>query len=316
MNKNNTIDKQYLFKPALHRVLYRYFKYVLFPSKAISRSPPFFVNFLEIDSEDFMLTEGIMKSWDSVHWERCGWYLDCPASKAPSFDIALRDSIQPPSLRTGTPSDTVDTPLEVLASQRPASKSKRQPRQKKAPVSYQVQRATSPVVTPPLFSAPDAAHASSASRLPASPPSPSVLPAEPITKRQKVDVPESSTATTFLSPPKRHPMKMKVVALSSAYTSQQLLVNDSFVRIVEEKTITGKFSTNYEDIVYFLNKVFTPPHFPIHYSIAFIFSMSCCRLVVGFLWHWIFFSMSSSSSELPGLTFLSVLGWQWTPLLL
>lgn len=256
VNKNNTIDKQYLFKPALHRVLYRYFKYVLFPSKAISRSPPFFVNFLERDSEDFMLTEGIMKSWDSVHWERCGWYLDCPASKAPSFDIVLRDSIQPPSLRTGTPSDTVDTPLEVLASQRPASKSKRQPRQKKAPVSDQVQRATSPVGTPPLFSAPDAALASSASRLPASPPSPSVLLAEPITKRQKVDVPESSTATTFLSPPKRHPMKVKVVALSTAYTSQQLLVNDSFVRIVEEKTITGKFSTNYEDIVYFLNKVF------------------------------------------------------------
>jgi hypothetical protein len=66
VNKNNTIDKQYLFKPALHRVLYRYFKYVIFPSKAISRSPPFFVNFLKRDSEDFLLTEGIMKSWDFV----------------------------------------------------------------------------------------------------------------------------------------------------------------------------------------------------------------------------------------------------------
>jgi hypothetical protein len=203
-----------------------------------------------------MLTEGIMKSCDSMHWERCGWYFDCPIGKAPSFDIGLRDSIQPPSLRTGIPSDTVDIPLEVIASQRPASKSKRKPRQKKAPVSDQVQRATSPVVTPPLFSTPDVAHASSASRLPESPPSFSVLPVEPITKLQKVHVPKSSTATTFLSPPKRHPMKMKVVALSSAYTSEQLLVNDSFVRIVEEKTITGKFSTNYEDIVYFLNKVF------------------------------------------------------------
>jgi hypothetical protein len=197
-----------------------------------------------------------MKSCDSMHWERCGWYFDCPIGKAPSFDIGLRDSIQPPSLRTGIPSDTVDIPLEVIASQRPASKSKRKPRQKKAPVSDQVQRATSPVVTPPLFSTPDVAHASSASRLPESPPSFSVLPVEPITKLQKVHVPKSSTATTFLSPPKRHPMKMKVVALSSAYTSEQLLVNDSFVRIVEEKTITGKFSTNYEDIVYFLNKVF------------------------------------------------------------
>ena len=255
VNKNNTIDKQYLFKPALHRVLYQYFKYVIFPSKAISRSPPFFVNFLERHSEDFMLTEGIIKSLDSVYWERCGWYLDCPASKAPSFDIVLRDSIQPPCLRTGIPSDTVDISLEVLASQRPSSKSKRQPRQKKTHVSDQVQRANSPVGTPPLFSALDAALASSACRLPASLPSPSVLPVEPITKRQKVDVQKSSTATTFLSSLKRHPMKVKAVALSSAYTSQQLLINDSFVCIVEEKTITRKFSTNYEDIVYFLNKV-------------------------------------------------------------
>jgi len=67
VNKNNTIDKQYLFKPTLYRVLFRYFKYVLFPSKAISRSLPFFVNFLERDSKDFMLTEEIIKSWNSVH---------------------------------------------------------------------------------------------------------------------------------------------------------------------------------------------------------------------------------------------------------
>ena len=49
VNKNKTIDKQYLFKPTLHRVLYRYFKYVIFPSKAISKFPHFFVNFLEKD---------------------------------------------------------------------------------------------------------------------------------------------------------------------------------------------------------------------------------------------------------------------------
>jgi len=67
INKNNSIEKQYLFKPALHRVLYRYFKYVLFPNKAISRSPPFFVNYLKKDSEDFMLTDGIMKSGNAVH---------------------------------------------------------------------------------------------------------------------------------------------------------------------------------------------------------------------------------------------------------
>ena len=157
MYKNNTINKQYLIKPTSQRDLYRYFKYVIFSSKSISKSPHLFVNFLERDSEDFMLTEGIMKSWDSVHWERGGWYLDCLASKVPSFDIVLRDSILSCSLRTETPSDTVDTPLEVLACQCTTSKSKRQPRQKKALVSDLVQRVTFPVMTSSLFSTLDAA---------------------------------------------------------------------------------------------------------------------------------------------------------------
>jgi len=72
INKNNSIDKQYLFKSTLHRVLYRYFKYVIFPTNAISRSLPFFVNYLEKDSKDFMLTDEIMKSKNVIHWKRCG----------------------------------------------------------------------------------------------------------------------------------------------------------------------------------------------------------------------------------------------------
>ena len=125
INKNFHIEKQYLFKPALHRVLYRYFKYVLFPAKAISRSPPFFVNYLEQDSEDFMLTEGIMKAWDSVNWDRCGWYLDCPLNKPPSFDIALRDSLEPSLIGTGTQKETSTPDKEATSTQKATTTSKR-----------------------------------------------------------------------------------------------------------------------------------------------------------------------------------------------
>jgi len=59
---NNKIDKQLNFKPAIQRVIYRYFKYVLFPAKAISKSPTFFANYLDKGSEDCMFTEEIMKS--------------------------------------------------------------------------------------------------------------------------------------------------------------------------------------------------------------------------------------------------------------
>ena len=36
-----------------------------------------------------------MASWNPIHWEKCGWYLDCPLKRPPTFDIVLRDSIEP-----------------------------------------------------------------------------------------------------------------------------------------------------------------------------------------------------------------------------
>lgn len=94
-HKNNPPDKQPFFIQAVRRVLYRYFKYVLLPRKAISKVPPFFPNYLDIGSPDSMFTPAILKSWDPIHFQQCGWYLDCPLKKPPQFDITLRDSIQP-----------------------------------------------------------------------------------------------------------------------------------------------------------------------------------------------------------------------------
>ena len=94
-HKNNPPEKQPFFVQAVRRVLYRYFRYVLLPRKAISKVPPFFPNYLDTDSHDSMFTPAILKSWDPSHYHQCGWYLDCPLKKPPPFDIALRDSIQP-----------------------------------------------------------------------------------------------------------------------------------------------------------------------------------------------------------------------------
>jgi hypothetical protein len=100
IQKKNLKEQQVGFMPAMQRMFYRYFKYILFRAKAISRSPVFFACWLDVDSDDSMISEGIKKSWNSSHWESCGWYLDCPSSKPPSFDIALRDSIEPSMIGT------------------------------------------------------------------------------------------------------------------------------------------------------------------------------------------------------------------------
>ena len=111
-HKNNPPDKQPFFVQAVRRVLYRYFRYVLLPRKAISKVPAFFPNYLDIESPDSMFTPAIIKAWDPIHFQQCGWYLDCPVKKPPPFDIALRDSIQPllPSSAASIPARQSPTP--------------------------------------------------------------------------------------------------------------------------------------------------------------------------------------------------------------
>ena len=70
IHKNHNIDKHVNFNLAMRWVFYRYFKYVLFPAKANSKSSTFFANYLDIRSEECMFTEGIIKSWNAVHFEK------------------------------------------------------------------------------------------------------------------------------------------------------------------------------------------------------------------------------------------------------
>ena len=89
VHKNHNIDKQLNFNPAMRRVLYRYFKYVFIHVKVISKSPTFLANYLDTKSEECMFTEGITKSWDFMHFEKCEWYLDCLLKTPLTFDIIL-----------------------------------------------------------------------------------------------------------------------------------------------------------------------------------------------------------------------------------
>ena len=112
-HKNNPPEKQPFFVQAVRRVLYRYFRYVILPRKAISKVPAFFPNYLEIKSPDSMFTPAIRKTWDPIHFQQCGWYLDCLVKKPPPFDIAIRDFLQPllSSSAAAVPGEESPTPL-------------------------------------------------------------------------------------------------------------------------------------------------------------------------------------------------------------
>ena len=70
-HKNNPPEKQHFFHQAVRRVLYMYSRYVLLPKKAISKVPPFFPNYLDIDCPDSMFTPAILKAWDPIHYQQC-----------------------------------------------------------------------------------------------------------------------------------------------------------------------------------------------------------------------------------------------------
>jgi hypothetical protein len=211
------------------------------------------VNYLEQDNEDFMLTEGIMKAWDSVNWDRCGWYLDCPLNKPPSFDIALRDSLEPSLIGTGTQKETSTPDKEAASTQKATTTSKRGSKRKAnvvettaalaaVPVTSQLDKTAAPqsaMIQPPISETP----ASSS--------------LEPTAKRVKLSTHATTTPVVFISPPKRGSMMAKPGIISSNHTSLHLLVNDSFVRMADEKKETGKFCSQYDEIVQFLSKVVT-----------------------------------------------------------
>lgn len=253
VHKNNTIDKQPNFHPALRRVLYRYFKYILLPRKAISKVPPFFPNYLEPSSSECMYTIAIMKAWDSCHYESCGWYLDCPVPKPPLFDIALRDRLQPKlseivsitlSERAG---DAITHPKTGGPKSRATSRVVRSKGGKRKAADYLDEDVDEDIVAMTAVEPPQS-H-------PLGPQKSTEDSDQPAAKKSKIN-PDVESSQFSMTPPKLKTMRTTQASSSSNTFSEVLILNDSFVRMLEFKANNGnKFPPSYATLVDFLTKV-------------------------------------------------------------
>ena len=257
--KNNPPEKQHFFLQAVHMALYRYFRYVLLPRKAISKIPPFFPNYLDIEGPDSMFTPAILKAWDLIHYQHSAWYLDCPLKRPPAFDIALRDSIQPllPSPAASVPSSQFPTAQAGGSSRSKTAAKGSKPRGSK-------RKAAEFVEDPMDEDIPATCTDIGVSHDELPDPIGSHPPRAPAPKHiHLVDVGQS-IPIKFVSP--------VVKAMSSSHTCTStgaspwiLIIIDSFHQMLDYKAKHNKFPSTYNDMVVFLTEV----HF-FHISIQFI----------------------------------------------
>ena len=245
-HKNNPPDKQPFFIQAVRRVLYRYFRYVLLPRKAISKVPAFFPNYLDYESPDSMFTPAILKTWDPIHLKHCGWYLDCPFKKPPPFDIALRDSIQP----------LLSSPAaSLLGSQSPtppkggSSKSNTAPKGNRPRGS---KRKATELVEEPMDEDIPVTSCDPPEEL--ADPINSSTPRAPPLKRIQRGVAGQANAFKFV-PPAVQAMSSSLAYKSSSASPRVLILNDSFHSMLDYKAKHNKFPPTYDDMVAFLSEV-------------------------------------------------------------
>jgi hypothetical protein len=248
-HKNNPPDKQHFFVQAVRRVLYRYFRYVLLPRKAISKVPAFFPNYLDVASPDSMFTLAIIKTWDPIHFQQCGWYLDCPFKKPPPFDITLRDSIQPllPSPGASIPGSRSPTPSKGGSSRsKTATKGNRfRGSKRKAaelvdePMDEDIRVTGLDIGVPAVdLAEPISSHP----------------PLAPVPKRMHMSVAGQSKPITFM-PPAVKAMSSSQAGTSSYTSPRVLILNDSFHNMLDYKAKHNKFPSTYDDLVFFLTQV-------------------------------------------------------------
>lgn len=247
VHKNNTIDKQPNFYQALRRVLYRYFKYILLPKKAISKVPPFFPNYLEPTSDECMYTPAMMKAWESCHYERCGWYMDCPVMKPPLFDVALRDSLQPALSKLVLPPPPEPVPQSSDLTKAGSTKAKASAKVVKR---RGAKRKAIDLVEEPV----DDDIVAIAAIDPLAPSTED--PISPVSKRPNLHSSEEATLKSLI-PPKIKSMSLKNPSSSSSLGSEVLILNDSFPDMLEfkAKSNNNKFPPTYDALVAFLTKV-------------------------------------------------------------
>ena len=235
-HKNNPPEKQPFFVQAVRRDLYWYFRYVLLPRKAISKVPPFFPNYLDIQSHDSMFTPAIIKTWDPIHFQQCGWYLDYPFKKPPSFDIALRDSIQPllPSPTASVRFSQSPTPPKGGSSRGKTLSKGSRPRgskRKAVKLNEDPMEEDIPVTGCEIGDPPDA----------------------PSLKRIRLGVGQANPISFV--PPTVKAMSSSLAYNSSSASPRVLILNDSFHSMLDYKAKHNKFPSTYDDMLVFLSKV-------------------------------------------------------------
>ena len=248
-HKNNPPEKQPFFAQAVRRVLYRYFRYILLPRKAISKVPPFFPNYLDIQSPDSMFTPAIIKTWDPINCQHCGWYFDYPFKKPPAFDIPLRDSIQPilPSPSASGPLSQSPTPPKGGSSRNKTGSKGSRPRGSKRkaaeldedPVEEDIPVTGCEIGDPPAdLAKPITSH----------------LPHAPALKCIHLK------GAGVANPIKIVPPAVRAISSSEAYNSSSTsprirILNDSFHNMLDYKAKHNKFPSTYDDMVAFLSEV-------------------------------------------------------------
>jgi hypothetical protein len=220
----------------VRRVLYRYFKFVLVPAKAVSRTPSFFANYLDKDSEDCMFIEIMLKLWNAIHFSTCRWYLDCPIQKPPSFEITLRKSLEPALV--GKVSKAL-----VMSTKAPPKRTRKR----------KIQHHVVDVLNGENEYDTDIIELSQQVNV--------VGLSSPRSKRPKfthqVPIPHASSSPAPLSHLSSS-MKGRMQNLHDlpyVSSSKSLILNYSFVRMVEERQRTKEWPPAYEDIRFFFTTV-------------------------------------------------------------
>jgi hypothetical protein len=247
--KTNSPDKQPFFFQAVRRVFYRYLRYILLPKKAISKVSAFFPNYLDIESPDSTFTFAIIKAWDPIHFQQCGWYLDCPVKKPPPFDITLRNSIQsllPSSAVSGPVSGSPTCPKGGSSKSKTASKGSR-PRGSKRKAAELVEGPMDKDIRP-SGSDIGVTHAELVDPISSHPPR------APASKRLHFGALGQAKPIIFI-PPAVKAMSSSHAGTSSSTSPRILILNDSFHKMLDYKAKHNKFPSTYDYMVAFLIEV-------------------------------------------------------------
>ena len=193
----------------------------MLPLNALDKLPPFFDTFKDVQSENSIFSPEIRKQWDEVHWYECGWYSDCPPNKTPHSELELRDRLEPTFV------------FSILDQNLPYTKPTRGKRKKITQVCTHSKEND-------------------------------IMSGEPFTKKRRVLQPATSSYTNHVIPSMLEPffsirIKTKVPKLTACNSNQisfELILNDSFLNILNVKEQTKTWPQFFYDINTFFTKVF------------------------------------------------------------